>query len=144
VRSLAQFSNEHGGRLVAEGVEDAATAEALIELGVELGQGWHVGWPGPLPAREDRAMLCGADWPDAGRPDGADPATGALTVHDHDAAAPVDHTGHDVASAQPRRPHRAEPSGPRRVGDGASATRRPAAGRTCNLRARTAANDVPG
>lgn len=53
VRSLTMFCREHGGRLVAEGVEDATTADVLIELGVELGQGWHFGRPGRLvtPAR---------------------------------------------------------------------------------------------
>ena len=102
VRSLALFSNEHGGRLVAEGVEDAATAEVLIELGVELGQGWHLGRPGPLTPHEERATSSGVDWPN-----GEDPATTAVAVYDHDAAAPADHAGRDVASAPARRPHRA-------------------------------------
>jgi EAL domain-containing protein (putative c-di-GMP-specific phosphodiesterase class I) len=34
---------------VAEGVEDAASAAALRELGCELAQGYHFGRPQPLP-----------------------------------------------------------------------------------------------
>ncbi len=40
--------------VVAEGIEDAATAKRLLELGCPLGQGYHFGRPEPLPALEAR------------------------------------------------------------------------------------------
>jgi EAL domain-containing protein (putative c-di-GMP-specific phosphodiesterase class I) len=53
VRSLVRFGHSCGTRVVAEGVETAADAAALPILGVDHGQGWHFGRPGPpeaLPA----------------------------------------------------------------------------------------------
>jgi EAL domain-containing protein (putative c-di-GMP-specific phosphodiesterase class I) len=53
VRSLVRFGHGCGTRVVAEGVETAADAAALPTLGVDHGQGWHFGRPGPpeaLPA----------------------------------------------------------------------------------------------
>lgn len=44
--------------VVAEGIEDAATAIRLGELGCPLGQGYYFGWPAPVGAISDRlAML---------------------------------------------------------------------------------------
>lgn len=40
--------------VVAEGIEDAATAERLLELGCPLGQGYHFGRPEPHAALEAR------------------------------------------------------------------------------------------
>jgi EAL domain-containing protein (putative c-di-GMP-specific phosphodiesterase class I) len=37
-------------RVVAEGVETAGEAAALRTLGVDYGQGWHYGRPGPPEA----------------------------------------------------------------------------------------------
>lgn len=50
VESLVEFG--HGCRVsvVAEGVETAAEAAALRALGVDHGQGWHYGRPGPPEA----------------------------------------------------------------------------------------------
>jgi EAL domain-containing protein (putative c-di-GMP-specific phosphodiesterase class I) len=47
VRSLAEFGRGCGSQVVAEGVETAADAAALLALGVDLGQGWFFGRPGP-------------------------------------------------------------------------------------------------
>jgi EAL domain-containing protein (putative c-di-GMP-specific phosphodiesterase class I) len=47
VRSLADFGHGCGSLVVAEGVETAADAVALHTLGVDLGQGWFFGRPGP-------------------------------------------------------------------------------------------------
>jgi EAL domain-containing protein (putative c-di-GMP-specific phosphodiesterase class I) len=47
VRSLVEFGRGCRARVVAEGIETAAEAAVLVELGVDLGQGWHFGRPGP-------------------------------------------------------------------------------------------------
>ena len=46
VRSLVEFGHGSGAEVVAEGIETAADAEALVELSVDYGQGWHFGRPG--------------------------------------------------------------------------------------------------
>jgi EAL domain-containing protein (putative c-di-GMP-specific phosphodiesterase class I) len=50
VRSLVDFAHGSGSRVVAEGIETAADAEALLTLGVDYGQGWYYGRPGPPEA----------------------------------------------------------------------------------------------
>jgi EAL domain-containing protein (putative c-di-GMP-specific phosphodiesterase class I) len=53
VRSLVDFAEGCDARVVAEGVETAADGDVLLTLGVDYGQGWHYGRPGPaadLPA----------------------------------------------------------------------------------------------
>jgi EAL domain-containing protein (putative c-di-GMP-specific phosphodiesterase class I) len=50
VGSLVTFARGCGARVVAEGVETAADAAALAALGVDLGQGWFFGRPGPPEA----------------------------------------------------------------------------------------------
>ncbi|GGJ83505.1 hypothetical protein GCM10010123_11440 [Pilimelia anulata] len=47
IRSLVGFGHGCGASVVAEGVETAADAAALLDLGVDHGQGWHFGRPGP-------------------------------------------------------------------------------------------------
>jgi len=46
---MVEIARAAGARTVAERVETEAEAEALCEIGVELGQGWLFGRPGPLP-----------------------------------------------------------------------------------------------
>jgi EAL domain-containing protein (putative c-di-GMP-specific phosphodiesterase class I) len=46
-RSLAEFGHEVGASVVAEGVETQEDAVALREAGVDFGQGWYFGRPGP-------------------------------------------------------------------------------------------------
>ena len=44
------FSRESGAEVIAEGIEDQRTLDLLIELGVEYGQGFHLGRPAALTA----------------------------------------------------------------------------------------------
>jgi EAL domain-containing protein (putative c-di-GMP-specific phosphodiesterase class I) len=50
VRSLVDFARACGAGVVAEGVETRADADRLPTLGVDHGQGWHFGRPGPPEA----------------------------------------------------------------------------------------------
>lgn len=50
VRALVEVGHEYGLTVVAEGVENAAVALRLAELGCDEGQGWHFGRP--MPAAE--------------------------------------------------------------------------------------------
>jgi EAL domain-containing protein (putative c-di-GMP-specific phosphodiesterase class I) len=50
VESLVEFGHGCRVRVVAEGVETAGEAAALRTLGVDYGQGWHHGRPGPAEA----------------------------------------------------------------------------------------------
>lgn len=47
VSSLVDFARGSGATVVAEGIETAQDAETCLELGVDLGQGWFFGRPGP-------------------------------------------------------------------------------------------------
>ncbi len=47
VRSTIELGHALGLRVVAEGVEDAATLELLTELGCDIGQGYFIGMPEP-------------------------------------------------------------------------------------------------
>jgi EAL domain-containing protein (putative c-di-GMP-specific phosphodiesterase class I) len=47
VHSLVEFAGGLRARVVAEGIETAAEAAALRARGVDYGQGWHFGRPGP-------------------------------------------------------------------------------------------------
>jgi EAL domain-containing protein (putative c-di-GMP-specific phosphodiesterase class I) len=46
VRSLVTFAHGCDSRVVAEGIEAAEDAAALLAVGVDYGQGWHYGRPG--------------------------------------------------------------------------------------------------
>jgi EAL domain-containing protein (putative c-di-GMP-specific phosphodiesterase class I) len=50
IRSLVEFGHGCAVGVVAEGVETAAEAAVLRTLGVDYGQGWHYGRPGPPEA----------------------------------------------------------------------------------------------
>ncbi len=50
VRAIADLGRNLGLDVVAEGVEDRATWDALAELGVHLVQGWHLARPMPVDA----------------------------------------------------------------------------------------------
>jgi EAL domain-containing protein (putative c-di-GMP-specific phosphodiesterase class I) len=45
VRALVTFSDEVGAVVLAEGIEVAEQIPALLDTGVALGQGWHLGIP---------------------------------------------------------------------------------------------------
>ena len=55
VRSIISLGASLRLRIVAEGVEDAATLEQLRDLGCDVVQGWHTGRP--VPAAELTAGL---------------------------------------------------------------------------------------
>jgi EAL domain-containing protein (putative c-di-GMP-specific phosphodiesterase class I) len=50
-RSLVGFALDIGATLIAEGIETLAEHEKLRSLGVQLGQGYFMARPGPLPAQ---------------------------------------------------------------------------------------------
>lgn len=52
-RSLTDFAHQAGARVVAEGVETAADAAALRDLGVDHGQGWYFARPATADALRD-------------------------------------------------------------------------------------------
>jgi EAL domain-containing protein (putative c-di-GMP-specific phosphodiesterase class I) len=52
VKSMVDFGHGCDARIVAEGVETEKDAAALLDLGVDCGQGWHFGRPGPRECLE--------------------------------------------------------------------------------------------
>ncbi|HXA46006.1 MAG TPA: EAL domain-containing protein [Burkholderiaceae bacterium] len=50
VRAMVEISRVFGLHVIAEWVEDRETADLLREYGVDYGQGYHFGMPGPLPS----------------------------------------------------------------------------------------------
>ena len=55
VAGMVTIAKAVGAEVVAERVESEAEAETLAGLGVQYGQGWLFGRPGPLPALAQRA-----------------------------------------------------------------------------------------
>ena len=47
--ALITFAGEIGASIVAEGIESEREIDALVGLGVQYGQGYHLARPGPLP-----------------------------------------------------------------------------------------------
>jgi EAL domain-containing protein (putative c-di-GMP-specific phosphodiesterase class I) len=60
VESLVDFAHGCGVRVVAEGVETAAEHAMLSTLGVDYGQGWLFGRPGPAAVLDaaNQALAC--------------------------------------------------------------------------------------
>ena len=54
IASLVAFGHGNDVRVVAEGIETSADADVLADLGVDYGQGWFFGRPGPPQALVDR------------------------------------------------------------------------------------------
>jgi EAL domain-containing protein (putative c-di-GMP-specific phosphodiesterase class I) len=50
VHSTIQLAHSLGHKVVAEGVEDAQTLEALTYMGCDIAQGYHIGRPMTLRA----------------------------------------------------------------------------------------------
>lgn len=48
VRSIASFCSGLHIRMVAEGIENAATSDLLLQLGCNIGQGYHIARPMPI------------------------------------------------------------------------------------------------
>jgi EAL domain-containing protein (putative c-di-GMP-specific phosphodiesterase class I)/DNA-binding NarL/FixJ family response regulator len=59
IARLTSFAAEVGMEIVAEGIETAAELETLRALGVETGQGFLLGRPGPIPETVDGSLR----WP---------------------------------------------------------------------------------
>jgi diguanylate cyclase len=55
VRHTVALAHELGLQVIAEGIEDAATRDALAELGCDLGQGLHFG--PAVPAADWAALI---------------------------------------------------------------------------------------
>ncbi len=49
VGSMIKLGHACGMRVVAEGIEDEPTAQALSSMGCDIGQGYHFGRPVPAP-----------------------------------------------------------------------------------------------
>ncbi len=60
VHSLVEFAHGCGASVVAEGIESAVDAETLAGLGVDHGQGWHFGRPGPADSLAAYMPVAGA------------------------------------------------------------------------------------
>jgi diguanylate cyclase (GGDEF)-like protein len=60
VMSTIFMAQALGLRTVAEGIADAETQKVLLDLGCQLGQGWHIGRPAPAPhIRRPPTMVTG-------------------------------------------------------------------------------------
>lgn len=57
--SMVHFAAEIDAFLVAEGIETAAAVATLRDLGVRLGQGFHLARPGPLPLPATQVRIRG-------------------------------------------------------------------------------------
>jgi EAL domain-containing protein (putative c-di-GMP-specific phosphodiesterase class I) len=60
VRSLVDLGHNLGLTVVAEGVEDQATLDALAQVGCDVVQGFHLGRPMPVAGFDDwmRSRSC--------------------------------------------------------------------------------------
>ena len=57
VAALVEFAHEQGCRVVAEGIERVDEFEAMLELGVDLGQGYYFGQPTAKPMAVDPRLV---------------------------------------------------------------------------------------
>jgi EAL domain-containing protein (putative c-di-GMP-specific phosphodiesterase class I) len=60
IHAVVAFARSSGARIIAEGIETQRHCDTMAELGVDLGQGWHLGKPAPAPGREMRLPVVGA------------------------------------------------------------------------------------
>jgi diguanylate cyclase (GGDEF)-like protein len=64
IRGLVAFARTTGSRVIAEGIEDEESAMRMVELGVEMGQGYHLGRPATLTDESAPAKRAtGRSWP---------------------------------------------------------------------------------
>ena len=61
IRALTTFANHSGAVVVAEGIESAHDVEVMLSLGVELGQGYHLGRPAGAAATLNRYAAAEAE-----------------------------------------------------------------------------------
>jgi len=57
VKALVGLAQAVGARIVVEGIEDEATLDVARDLGVDAGQGWHLGKPKPLDQLDGLAVI---------------------------------------------------------------------------------------
>lgn len=96
LRPVLDAAAELGCRVVAEGVESAAMAEAVLALGVTLMQGWHFGRP--APHMTNRTSF-GRPVPDAGSATlPSAPATQAVETGTDSPPAPTWRPGAELAT----------------------------------------------
>ena len=76
VERLTSFAGAVGMEVVAEGIETEAELETLRSLGVETGQGFLLGRPGPIPATIDGSLR----WPRAYKLLGSTASTASAAV----------------------------------------------------------------
>jgi diguanylate cyclase (GGDEF)-like protein len=60
IEAAVAFARSSGATVIAEGVENARVAEQMRAIGIELGQGWHLGVPleaGTLASARDAAAV---------------------------------------------------------------------------------------
>jgi predicted signal transduction protein with EAL and GGDEF domain len=60
VRSIQEIAEKSNTRVIAEGIETQAELLVLRDVGVALGQGYHLGRPHPTPARAAPAEVVNA------------------------------------------------------------------------------------
>jgi diguanylate cyclase (GGDEF)-like protein len=51
IAAVVTFAEHSGATIIAEGIETGDDADFMLEMGVELGQGWFLGRPGALPGQ---------------------------------------------------------------------------------------------
>ena len=57
VAALVELAHEHGTKVVAEGIERVDEYETMLELGVDLGQGFYFGQPTERPMAVDPRLF---------------------------------------------------------------------------------------
>ena len=63
VAGLIAFAEQTETAVIAEGIETASELDALRELGIVYGQGYHLGRPGPLGSHEIESTISRAEQP---------------------------------------------------------------------------------
>ena len=66
VSSTIGLSRQLGLSVIAEGIESRATADLLMQMGCEQGQGYYFGRPMPAPAFESQFLAAPVTAPAAG------------------------------------------------------------------------------
>jgi EAL domain-containing protein (putative c-di-GMP-specific phosphodiesterase class I) len=88
IGALVTFSDDTGARLIAEGIETAGELACLLGLGVHLGQGYHLGRPGPIPRHAPHDIVPSLE--PVGRPQQSETAREATTLPADPSAASSD------------------------------------------------------
>ena len=57
IAALVELAHEQGAKVVAEGIERVDEYETMLELGVDLGQGFYFGQPTERPMAVDPSVF---------------------------------------------------------------------------------------